>query len=116
MTRRISLGVEQKLFNYLGVAPVCCAHCREKSTQNQQSSIPEEPLISARKHQKQPFTHARCHVPPFKKKVFHRTTEWLVHYCFATNCNGKAYRVIQMILVCIPSYLSGSSQRAGEVA
>ncbi|HAU49188.1 MAG TPA: hypothetical protein DCW57_08935 [Planctomycetaceae bacterium] len=116
MTRRISLGVEQKLFNYLGVAPVCCAHCREKSTQNQQSSIPEEPLISVRKHQKQPFTHARCHVPPFKKKVFHRTTEWLVHYCFATNCNGKAYRVIQMILICIPSYLLGLSQRAGEVA
>ena len=115
MTRRISLGVEQKRFNYLGVAPVCCAHCREESTQNQQSSIPEEPF-SARKHQKQRLTHARCHVPPFKKKVFHRTTEWLVHYCFATNCNGKAYRVIQMILICIPSYLLGLSQRAGEVA
>ena len=112
----ISLGVEQKLFNHFGVAPVCCARCSEKSTQNHQSSIPEEPLSYARTHQKQPLTHARCHVPPFKKKVFHRTTEWLVHYCFATNCNGKAYRVIQMILIRIPNYLSGLSQCTGEVA
>ena len=31
------------------------------------------------------------------KKVFHRTTEWLVHYPIRTNCNRMASFVIQIV-------------------
>ena len=32
---------------------------------------------------------------PLGKKVFHRTTEWLVHYAIRPNCNRMAFCVIQ---------------------
>ena len=32
---------------------------------------------------------------PLWKKVFHQTTEWLVHYAIRPNCNRMAFCVIQ---------------------
>ena len=63
--------------------------------QNQRLAIMNESLILAHTHQKQLLSHKGCHVQPFGKKVFHRTTEWLVHYSIRTNCNRIAACVIK---------------------
>ena len=93
--RKKSLRVIQKLLLVRGVDFVRCTPCRENSMQNQYSATPKEPLILGRTHQKQLLSQARCHVHPFGKKVFHRTTKWLVHYSLSTNCHGMAFCVIQ---------------------